>query len=86
MATTYVCGKCEGTDWYPAVQVMNSGSANWFTKRVELPTCRKCDITMRKLSSNGSQSIQGNAGGATLFIIIFMLLGISLGVVLINIF
>jgi hypothetical protein len=55
MATTYVCGKCEGTDWYPAVQVMNSGGANWGTKRIEVATCRKCDITMRKVSTSGLQ-------------------------------
>jgi hypothetical protein len=51
MATEYVCGKCGGTDWYTAVQVMNSGSAGWFTKRVEVATCRKCDVTMRKVSN-----------------------------------
>jgi hypothetical protein len=84
MATEYVCGKCEGTDWYPAVQVMNSGGANWGTKRVELPTCRKCDITMRKLSSTGSQGIQGNVGGAVIMIIIFLSLGLLLASFLIT--
>jgi hypothetical protein len=55
MATTFVCGKCGGTDWYPAVQVMNTTASNYFTKRVEVETCKKCDITMRKVSTSGSQ-------------------------------
>jgi len=49
----YVCGKCDGTEWYTGVQVLNSGAANWFTKRVEVPTCKKCDIPMRQLKSRG---------------------------------
>jgi hypothetical protein len=49
----YVCGKCEGTEWYPGVQVMNSGVANWFTKRVEVPMCKVCDIPMRQLKARG---------------------------------
>lgn len=55
MATTFVCGKCEGTDWYLAVQVMNTTASNYFTKRVEVETCKKCDITMRKVSTSGLQ-------------------------------
>ncbi len=70
MATEYMCGKCEGTDWYPAVQVMNSGGANWGTKRIEVATCRKCDITMRKRKVGQADSPNGGASkGFTVFVL-----------------
>jgi predicted metal-binding protein len=47
------CGKCSGTDFYVGVQTMAQGRTNTFTKNVEVPMCKVCDIPMtRTLTKN----------------------------------
>jgi hypothetical protein len=42
----YKCGKCGGSDYYVAAQVMSQGRTNTFTKNVEIAICKVCDTQM----------------------------------------
>jgi hypothetical protein len=42
----YKCGKCGGSDYYVAAQVMSQGRTNTFTKNVEIAMCKVCDTQM----------------------------------------
>jgi hypothetical protein len=52
----FKCGKCGGSDYYIAVQVMSQGKTNTFTKNVEVVTCKACDLPMMRRMGKGEKS------------------------------
>lgn len=70
------CPKCGGRDSYQGFQVMNSGGANWATKRVRVVTCRKCDIPMgyQQSEPDRKKMVWKTAGWVLLFVPLLMIL------------